>query len=118
MLEQIDAACKNNKIAPHAMLAGHSHNYQRYTRSTDFGSGGVKIPYIVAGCGGHAASIVKDATGQQMGETIFEKSMRGYGYLMIIANANQLSIEMFETTGGVKQSFDTVTVDIAHHRLA
>jgi hypothetical protein len=44
--------------------------------------------------------------------------MRGYGYLMITANANHLSIEMIETTGGIKQSFDAVTVDIANHRLA
>jgi hypothetical protein len=100
------------------MLAGHSHNYQRYTRSTDFGSGVVEIPYVVAGCGGHAASIVKDANGQQMGETVFEKSMRGYGYLMITADARQLLIEMVATTGGTKQSFDTVTVNIANHRLA
>jgi hypothetical protein len=112
MLEEIDGFCKANKIAPHAMLAGHSHNYQRYTRTTDFGSGAVEIPYVVAGCGGHAASIVKDASGQRIGETVFEKSMRGYGYLMIIADARQLSIEMFETTGGMKRSFDTVIVDI------
>jgi hypothetical protein len=118
MLEEIDGVCKNNKIAPHAMLAGHSHNYQRYTRSTDFGSGAVEIPYVVAGCGGHAASIVKDANGQQMGETVFEKSMRGYGYLMITADARQLSIELVATTGGTKQAFDTVKVDIANHRLA
>lgn len=117
MLEQIDSVCKANKMAPHAMLSGHSHNYQRYTRTTDFGNGAVKIPYVVAGCGGHAASIVTDANGQQMGETVFEKSMKGYGYLMITANAAQLSVEMFETTGGTKQSFDAVTVDVANHRL-
>ena len=117
MLEQIDAVCKANAVAPHAMLAGHSHNYQRYTRTTDFGSGSVEIPFIVAGCGGHAASIVTDAHGQHMGETVFEKSMKGYGYLMITADARQLAIEMLETTSGIKQSFDTVTVNIANHRL-
>jgi hypothetical protein len=118
MLEQIDSVCKANKIAPHAMLAGHSHNYQRYTRTVDFGTGAIEIPNVVAGCGGHAASIVTGANGQQMGETVFEKSMQGYGYLMLTADAKSLSIEMFETTGGIKQSFDTVTVDLATHRLA
>jgi len=65
----------------------------------------------------HAASIVTDAHRQQMDDTVFEKSMKGYGYLMTTAEARQLTIEMLETTGGIKQSFDTVTVNIANHRL-
>jgi calcineurin-like phosphoesterase family protein len=117
MLEQIDKVCAANKIVPHAMLAGHSHNYQRYTRTTDLGTGAVKIPYIVAGCGGHAESAVTSASGQQMGETVFEKSMQGYGYLTMTVDAQQLVIEMFETTGGVKRSFDKVTVDVANHNV-
>ncbi len=115
MLDQIDSVCRANKIVPHAMLAGHSHNYQRYTRTTDLGTGAFKIPYIVAGCGGHAESSVTAANKQHMGETVFEKSMQGYGYLMMNVNAKQLVIEMFETTGGVKRLFDTVTVDVANH---
>jgi hypothetical protein len=117
MLSQIDGVCKANKIAPHAMLAGHSHNYQRYTRTTDFGTGAVEVPYIVAGCGGHAESTVVAAHKQHIGDTVFEQSLQGYGYLMMTANANQLIIQMFETTGGAKKLFDTVTVDIANHRV-
>ena len=117
MLEQIDNVCRANKIAPHAMLAGHSHNYQRYTRTTDFGTGVVKIPYIVAGCGGHAESSVTAANQQHVGDTIFEQSMKGYGYLRMTVSAKQLIIEMVETTGGVKRSFDTVTVDVANHSV-
>jgi len=117
MLNQIDGVCKANKIVPHAMLAGHSHNYQRYTRTTDLGTGAVKIPYIVAGCGGHAESSVTAANKQHMGETVFEKSMQGYGYLLMTVTAQQLVIEMFETTGGAKTPFDTVTVDLANHNV-
>ena len=118
MLDQIDTVCRANKIVPHAMLAGHSHNYQRYTRTTGLGTGNVKIPYIVAGCGGHAESSVVAANKQQMGERVFEKSMQGYGYLMMTVNPRQLVIEMFETTVGTKRSFDTVTVDVANHGVA
>jgi hypothetical protein len=117
MLSQIDGVCKANKIAPHAMLAGHSHNYQRYTRTANFGTGAVEIPYIVAGCGGHAESTVVAAHKQHIGDTVFEQSLQGYGYLMMTVNANQLIIQMFETTGGAKKLFDTVTVDIADHRV-
>jgi len=117
MLSQIDGVCKANKIAPHAMLAGHSHNYQRYTRSADFGTGALDIAYIVAGCGGHAESTVVAAHEQHTGDTVFENSLQGYGYLMMTASVNELIIQMFETTGGTKRLFDTVTVNIANHRV-
>jgi hypothetical protein len=32
MLQQIDNACKAAGIGPDALIAGHSHTYQRYTR--------------------------------------------------------------------------------------
>ncbi len=118
MLAQIDKACLDARIAPHAMLAGHAHNYQRYTRTAKIGgSGDVQIPYLVAGCAGHAASAVTAANHQHMGDTVFEKSLKGFGYLLVTANAAQLSIEMIETTDGVKKSFDKVAVDIASHRV-
>ena len=118
MLAQIDKVCIATGVVPHALLAGHSHNYQRYTRTTRIGAAQVEIPYIVAGCGGHAASSVVAANGQQMGETIFKKSLKGFGYLTMTANAAQLVIEMTETTNGTKTPFDKVTVDIANHRVA
>jgi hypothetical protein len=117
MLAQIDKACNDSGIAPHAMLAGHSHTYQRYTRSARIGGTDVKIPYLVAGCGGHAASAVTAANGQQMGAATFDKSLKGYGYLLVTATAAQVSIEMIETTNGVKMPFDQVTVDVASHRV-
>ena len=112
MLAQIDAICNDAGVAPHAMLAGHAHNYQRYTRTTTLAGRQVHIPYIVAGCGGHAASAVQAANGQQMGETVFEKSMKGYGYLLMSATSSQLTIQMIETTDGVKKPFDSVTVQV------
>jgi hypothetical protein len=112
MLAQIDKACNDSGVAPHTMLAGHSHNYQRYTRTTHLAGKQVHIPYLVAGCGGHAESAVTDAHGQDMGETVFEKSMKGYGYLLMTANGAQLTIDMIETTSGVKQHFDQVAVAV------
>jgi hypothetical protein len=37
-------------VWPHAVLAGHAHNYQRYTRHR---SDGTDIPYLICGNGGH-----------------------------------------------------------------
>jgi hypothetical protein len=117
MLAQIDRASSDAGVVPHAVLAGHSHNYQRYTRSTKFDGQDAQIPYIVAGCGGHADSSVTAADGQHMGDTIFEKSMRGYGYLLLTVNGARLTIEMYATTSGAKSRFDAVTVDLASRRI-
>jgi hypothetical protein len=38
MLKQIDAACKKAGIWPHAVLSGHAHNYQRFTRIRNAGT--------------------------------------------------------------------------------
>jgi hypothetical protein len=49
MLQQIDDACSAAGIQPDMHLSGHSHLYERYTRTV----GGKQIPYVVAGMGGY-----------------------------------------------------------------
>jgi hypothetical protein len=46
---QIDKACNDAGVWPHAVLSGHAHNYQRFTRQ----HGQTQIPYIICGNGGH-----------------------------------------------------------------
>ena len=48
MLKQIDQACATAGIWPDLYLSGHSHLYERYTRTVS----GKQIPYVVAGMGG------------------------------------------------------------------
>ena len=36
MLSQIDAICKQTGVYPHAIISGHAHNYQRFTRALTF----------------------------------------------------------------------------------
>jgi Calcineurin-like phosphoesterase len=48
MLQQIDQACTAAGIWPDLHLSGHSHLYERYTRTVN----GKQIPYVVAGVGG------------------------------------------------------------------
>ena len=50
MLQDIDNACQAAGVWPHAVLSGHAHNYQRFTRVVN----NYQIPYVVAGCGGHS----------------------------------------------------------------
>ena len=55
MLAQIDAICVETGVWPHAVLSGHAHNYQRFTRIHQ----SMQIPYIIAGNGGHAVNRLK-----------------------------------------------------------
>src|SRR5208283_2499761 len=48
MLKDIDSACQQAGIWPHAILSGHAHNYQRFTRH----KGGRETPFVVCGNGG------------------------------------------------------------------
>jgi hypothetical protein len=50
ILTAIDAAIVASNRRPDAVLSGHVHNYQRFSREID----GVRMPYIVAGAGGYA----------------------------------------------------------------
>jgi Calcineurin-like phosphoesterase len=49
MANEIDAVCNQAGAWPDAVLSGHAHLYQRFTRSLN----GRQIPYLVAGSGGH-----------------------------------------------------------------
>src|SRR4051794_33605729 len=51
LADDIDTAAREAGFWPDAVLSGHAHLYQRYTRSVD----GRQIPYVVAGSGGFAA---------------------------------------------------------------
>jgi hypothetical protein len=69
------------------------------------------------GDGGHAASSVAAANGQTVGDAKFVKSLRGYGYVLVTVDKNRLVVEMFETTGGKKTSFDKATIDLTTRRV-
>ena len=116
MLQQIDQVCTAAGIAPHALLAGHTHTYQRYTR-TIAKPIAAQVICVDVGDGGHAASPVKAATGQPVGDAKFVKSLRGYGYVLVTVDKNRMVLEMFETTNGEKTSFDTATIDLATYRV-
>ena len=56
MLAQIDEICLQEGVYPHAFLAAHAHNYQRYTRIMKFGNAEIDVPFIVCGDGGHTST--------------------------------------------------------------
>jgi Calcineurin-like phosphoesterase len=128
MLSQIDGICSKTGVWPHAVLSGHAHNYQRFTRV----HGDTQIPYIVCGNGGHAlAKLMRkkgatlrtpqplQITGHADKVMLENYDDQDYGYLRIVATATQLRIEYHPASDGegAKTPDDFVTVDLATRKL-
>lgn len=140
MLQEIDRACKKVGVYPHAVISGHAHNYQRYTRRIRFGKADYEVPFVVCGNGGHHVnSLVRARRGERptppefgtdvsylecqpqvsaKGLVLEKYDDRNYGYLRISADAAQLRIAYHRLQShSLSQSrFDLVTVDLKTHR--
>jgi len=130
MRAEIDAVCTEVGVWPHAVLSAHAHNYQRFTRM----HGDMQIPYVIAGNGGHGlGKLTRKATGplrvpmeiepatNKADRVVLESyDDQSYGYLRIVATASQLRIEYHPASdgGAAKTPDDSVTIDLATHRLA
>jgi hypothetical protein len=135
MRQQMDAVCAAVGIWPHAVLAGHAHSYQRFTRHR---SDGTDIPYIICGNSGHNVQKLHapPPTGSPLNPSggaalrapqtfslktptddavTFENyDDTGYGYLRIIVDPAQIRIEYHPASDGThaKTPDDSVTIDL------
>jgi len=123
---QMDAICAQAGVWPHAVLAGHAHNYQRFTRLRPDGT---VIPYIICGNGGHNVQKLtgKGGTPYRTPQIILAKTADDdqvtlenyddidYGYLRIVVDPQQLRIEYHPASDGdqAKTPDDSVTIDLA-----
>jgi Calcineurin-like phosphoesterase len=128
MVSQIDAICKKSGVWPHAVLSGHAHNYQRFTRL----HGETQIPYIICGNGGHGLTRLArrgsaplrtpqqlDVAGHADKVMLENYDDQDYGYLRVLVTATQLRIEYHPASDGLdaKTPDDSVTVDLATRKL-
>src|SRR5277367_5479966 len=108
MLADIDSACTAAGVRPHAVFSGHSHNYQRYTRTVDK----IQTPYVVAGCGGHTPLTSMRGTYRtpyKIDDTLTLESYddSDFGYLRLVVTATTLTIEFHpEADGGATKTPD------------
>ena len=102
LADDIDAASRAAGFWPDAVLSGHAHLYQRFTRRVD----GREIPYIVAGSGGFAATRPIGGLPQTpvtVGEyTLDEAPIVEFGYLTVTVDMtgrdHHLTIEFNDRT--------------------
>jgi len=129
MLKDIDAACQQAGVWPHAVLSGHAHNYQRFTRYKD----ARETPFVVCGNGGHALTRLtkkgEPAIRVPMDQPTLATSpdrvtfdsydFTDYGYLRVIVTETQLRIEYHPGSDGEdsKTPDDQVTVDLATRKI-
>jgi hypothetical protein len=114
----IDACAARAGFWPDAVLSGHAHLYQRFTRAT---SDGRQIPYIVAGAGGYNATKPR-ATRRSAPPgatcTLAAGPIVHFGYLTatVDVDAHTLQFTYHPSQRGVKS--DLVTVDLAAHSVS
>jgi len=135
MLREIDRICAEAGVYPHAVLSGHAHNYQRYTRIVQLGAEKHEVPFVVCGCGGHNVSVLAKASEEPSfgdrvdhldpnpavttgGLTLEKYDDRNYGYLKINVDAQTLRIAFHhvDETSLTQSRYDLVSIDLATHR--
>jgi len=124
MSQDIDQCATTAGFWPHAVLSGHAHNYQRFTRQVN----DTQIPYIIGGCGGHAIDKLQSGSNGAIRTPISVSSTvtfenyddTDYGYLRIIVTAETLRIEYHPASDGTgaKTPDDVVTVDLATRTIS
>lgn len=141
MLSEIDAICQQTGVYPHAVISGHAHNYQRYTRSLKFAGKNYSVPFIICGDSGHNVSpLTNSSFGKNVpepgdnidvsymdGSTVVQSTglklnkhdQQNSGFLRVNVTAKQLTITFnpVSKTGAAAKP-DTVTVDLAAHTAA
>jgi hypothetical protein len=114
LADDIDAAARAAGFWPDAVLSGHAHLYQRYTRRVD----GREIPYVVSGSGGFAATPPVGGLPPApitVGEyTLVKEPLVEFGYLTITVDmsseAPSLTITFNDRTN--TQRHDTLQLDL------
>jgi len=138
MLADIDTICKSVGVYPHAVISGHAHNYQRYTRNLTFNAKNYSVPFIICGDSGHnVTSLVQSSFGkkasepadntdvsymdtngivQSTGLALNRHDDRNSGFLRVHATATQLTFTFNPVPkSGAAPKPDTVTVNLAAH---
>jgi hypothetical protein len=119
LADDIDAASREAGFWPDALLSGHAHLYQRFTRKVD----GREIPYVVAGSGGFAATAPRGGLPQPpitIGEyTLLKAPIVDFGYLTVTvdmsAAAHHLAIVFHDRTH--TRVHDRLKLDLASGKI-
>lgn len=136
MLQDIDSICSQVGVWPHAVLSGHAHNYQRFTRIVNPGkTNEMQIPFVIGGNGGHAVNRLTSSASPVLRTPLREQKQelkngsdqvilesyddQDYGYLRIVVDSLQIRVEYHPQSDGTtaKTPDDSVTVNLKDRNL-
>jgi hypothetical protein len=111
LANDIDASCRAAGLWPDAVLSGHAHLYQRFSRRVD----GREIPYVVSGSGGFAATAPQGgaAAGTTDGEyTLVKAPIVDFGYLIVTVDSGTKTLTVAFHSPGRADEHDSVVVSL------
>jgi hypothetical protein len=117
----LDTVCQEAGLWPDAVLSGHAHLYQRFTRIA--GPNKKETPYITAGSGGFAATPPQTSVGPAPitvgNDTLVIDPIVKFGYLTVTCDAKTLCVSFNSPApnGGLAQ-LDSVCVNLKTGKLA
>jgi hypothetical protein len=131
MLEDLDAAFQEAGIGPDAVLSGHAHVYQRFTRNVQLAGQTMDVPYVVAGMGGHGPiqpvkpnferqpvhMPLRGTSSNGVDDHSLRQYFNGFGQLPVTATNRVLTIDLIGTKTQTHMAVDSVTVDLGTNRI-
>ena len=116
----IDDAFKKGGLWPDLVLSGHAHDYERYARDIN----GIKMPYIVAGCGGYnyghkgpSDPHVKVPSKMSTNDPSLQAYVNSFGYLKVKATQDKLAVIFNCTDPAYGPAFDSIAIDLKTHQV-
>lgn len=109
--QDLDSAFEESGLYPDAVLSGHAHLYQRFTRKV----GGREIPYVVAGAGGFSETHPLTAVQAPItrGEfTLVADPIVHFGYLTVTVDMEAKRLEIGYRPSNPEVQGDSVAVDL------
>jgi hypothetical protein len=128
MLKDLDAAFQQAGLYPDAVLSGHAHVYERFTREVKVGNKTMDVPYVVAGNGGHGITPMKTTSDRKpirtplRGKTVsgaipadhtLQQYFNGFGHLLVTVTPSVLTIDLIGTRTESLTPVDRVSVQLA-----
>jgi hypothetical protein len=115
----IDSCARQAGLWPDAVLSGHAHLYQRFTRVTPDKSR--QIPYVVSGAGGYAATALTGSAsaGTTWGDyTLVTAPIVHFGHLTVTVDVGAHTLQITYTPSDRSVTGDTCTVDLSAHTVS